>query len=205
MAEAIGAAREEAERVDRLVRGLRAGDAAAHAELCERFGRRLHRYAASLLGPRGEVAEEVVVEAARNVGRFDVRKATLTAWLFGIARRQVRLELRRRARRTAVPDSAQTPLDSLAEQPHPEDLAEATAARLQAERQVAKLVGCLSDPEMEVLVLRCVHELSLREIAHVLGRSERAIDSLLDRAKRKARERLAEDAGTVRGEVGRTA
>jgi DNA-directed RNA polymerase specialized sigma24 family protein len=96
-----------------------------------------------------------------------------------------------------VPDSVQSPLDSLVEQPHPEDLAEATAARLQAERQVAKLVGYLSDTEMEVLVLRCTQELSIREIATALGRSERAIDSLLDRAKRKARERLAEDAGTV--------
>jgi RNA polymerase sigma-70 factor (ECF subfamily) len=201
MAEAIGAAREEAERVDRLVRGLCAGDAAAHAELCARFGRRLHRYAAGLLGPRGDVAEELMVEAlveaARNIGRFDARKAAFTAWLFALARRQVQLELRRRRRRKSVPAAAQTPLDSLAEQPHPEDLAEATAARLHAARQVAQLVGHLSASEMEALVLRCVHEFSLREIAHVLGRSERAIDSLLDRAKRKARERLAEDAGTV--------
>jgi RNA polymerase sigma-70 factor (ECF subfamily) len=200
MAETIGAAREEAERVDRLVRGLRAGDSAAHAELCARFGRRLHRCVAALLGPRGEAAEdlmvEALVEAARNIGRFDGRKGTFTTWLFGIARRQVQLELRRQRQRKSVPDSVQAPLDSLSEQPHPQDLAEATAARLQAERQVAKLVGYLSDTEMEVLVLRCMHELSIREIANVLGRSERAIDSLLDRAKRKARERLAEDAGT---------
>jgi RNA polymerase sigma-70 factor (ECF subfamily) len=201
MAETIGGAREEAERVDRLVRGLRAGDSAAHAELCARFGRRLHRYIAALFGPRGEAAEdlmvEALVEAARNIGRFDDRKATFTAWLFGIARRQVQLELRRQRQRKLVPDSVQSPLDSLAEQPHTEDLADTTAARLQAERQVAKLVDYLSDTEMEVLVLRCMHELSIREIANVLGRSERAIDSLLDRAKRKARERLAEDAGTV--------
>ncbi len=122
--------------------------------------------------------------------------ATFTAWLFGIARRQAQLELRRQRRRKSVPEAVQTPLDSLAEQPAPGDLAEATAARLQAERQVAKLVGYLSDPEMEVLILRCCHEFSIRGIAHVLGRSERAIDSLLDRAKRKARGRLAEDAGT---------
>jgi RNA polymerase sigma-70 factor (ECF subfamily) len=199
MAEAIGAAREEAEQVDRLVRGLRAGDPAAHADLCARFGRRLHRYLVALLGPRSDAEDlmvQALVEAARHIGRFDPRKATFTAWLFGIARRQARLELRRQRRRKSVPDGVQAPLDSLAEQPAPGDLAEATAARLQAERQVGKLAGYLSDPEMEVLVLRCCHELSIQEIAHVLDRSERAIDSLLDRAKRKARGRLAEDAGT---------
>jgi DNA-directed RNA polymerase specialized sigma24 family protein len=107
MAETIGAAQGEVERVDRLVRGLRAGDAAAHAELCARFGGRLHRYVAALLGPRGDAAEdlmvEALVEAARNIGRFDGRKGTFTAWLFGIARRQAQLELRRQRRRKSVP------------------------------------------------------------------------------------------------------
>lgn len=207
MEEAVGVAqdearaREEAEGVDRLVSGLRAGEGEAQAELCERFGRRLHRYLASLLGPKDDVAEDLLVqalvEAARNIGRFDPRRASFSAWLFGIARRQVRLELRRQGRRKSVPQSAQTPLESLAERPAPEDLAEAAAARIEAERQVARLVGYLSEVEMEVLVLRCMHGLSVREIGQVLGRSERAIDSLLSRAKRKARERLAEDAGTV--------
>jgi len=67
----------------------------------------LHRYVAALLGPRGEAAEdlmvEALVEAARNIGRFDDRKATFTAWLFGIARWQVQLELRRQHQRKSVP------------------------------------------------------------------------------------------------------
>lgn len=193
--------RGEAERVERLVRGLRAGDAAAHAELCARFGRRLHRYVAGILGSGNRGAEdlmvEALVEAARNIGRFDDRKATFTAWLFGIARRQAQLEMRRQRRRKSVPESAQRTLQSLAEQSAPGDLAEEMVSRIEAQQQVSKLAGYLSATEMEVLVLRCLHQLSVKEIGQVLGRSERAIDSLLHRAKRKARERLAEDAGTV--------
>ena len=193
--------REQTERVDRLVRGLREADAAAHAELCDGFGPRISRYLASRLGPRDDLAEELMVqtlvEATRNIGRFDPRKATFVAWLFGIARRQAQIESRRRRRRKSVPASVQTSLDSVAEQSAPEDLAEATASRIEAKRQVSKLVGYLSETEMEVLVLRCLHQLSVKEIGQVLGRSERAIDSLLHRAKRKARERLADDAGTV--------
>lgn len=140
---------------------------------------------------------ETLTQAARNAARFDPRKATLTAWLFGIARRQAQLELRRQRRRKSVPESALTTLESLAERSAPGDLAEETASRLEAKRQVSKLVGYLSETEMEVLVLRCLHRLSVKEIGRVLGRSERAIDSLLHRAKRKARERLVDDAGTV--------
>ncbi len=196
-----GAMREETERAHRLVRGLRQADAAAQAELCDAFGPRIGRYLASLLGPRADAAEDLMVqtlvEASRNIGRFDPRKATFAAWLFGIARRQAQIERRRQRRRRSVPAAAQTSLDSVAEQSAPGDLAEAAASRIEAKRRVSKLVGYLSETEMEVLVLRCLHQLSVKEIGQVLGRSERAIDSLLHRAKRKARERLADDAGTV--------
>jgi RNA polymerase sigma-70 factor (ECF subfamily) len=198
-AEAIGAARrEEAERLERLVRRLREADPAAQAELCDDFGPRISRYLASRLGQQSALAEDLMiqtlVETARNIRRFDPRKASFVAWLFGIARRQAQLELRRQRRRKSVPPSAQASLDSVAEQSAPGDLAEATVSKIDAKRQVSELRGCLSEPEMEVLVLRCLHQLSVKEIGQVLGRSEGAIDSLLHRAKRKARERLAGDA-----------
>ena len=47
---------------------------------------------------------------------------------------------------------------------------------------------------MEVLVLHYVHQLSVAEIGVILKRSGRAVESLLHRAKPKARERLSEDA-----------
>jgi DNA-directed RNA polymerase specialized sigma24 family protein len=43
-----------------------------------------------------------------------------------------------------------------------------------------------------VLVLSSIEELSVKEIGRVVGRSERAVHSLLHRAKAKARERLAD-------------
>ena len=75
------------------------------------------------------------------------------------------------------------------------DPAEELAARVDAKRRVLDIRSCLSGVEMEGLVLRCVHEYSLREIGHIIGRSERAAESLLRRAKRKARERLDRDDG----------
>ena len=182
-----------------LVEGLRASEAWAYARLYDDFGEPVHRYVARVLRRQDELAEDVMVqalaEAVSHIGRFDPRRATFRAWLFGIARQRAREELRRLSRGKAVPPGAQVSLEALPEQAGEADLAEESAARVDARRRVLEIRDCLSGIEMEVLVLRCVHEYSLREIGHIIGRSERAAESLLRRAKRKARERLDRDDG----------
>jgi RNA polymerase sigma-70 factor (ECF subfamily) len=182
-----------------LVAGLRAGEEGACGQLYDDFGEPLHRYVARLLRAGEELAEDVMVqalaEAVRNIRRFDPRRSSFPAWLFGIARQRAREELRRLNRRKVVPAGAQVSLEALPEQAGAADLAAESAARLDARRQVWEIRSCLSGVEMEVLVLRCVHEYSLREIGHIIGRSERAAESLLRRAKQKARERLVRDDG----------
>jgi RNA polymerase sigma-70 factor (ECF subfamily) len=182
----------------RLLSGLREGSAEAFAELHDRFAPGLHRFAASRLSQEMHLAEDIVVQtlakAVRNIDRFDGRRATLAAWLYGIARWQIREEMRRRKRRKSVPQAAIVPIDEVAEDQDDRDLAAEAAARLDAQRQVRELAGVLLETEMEVLVLQCVDELSVKDISHVVRRSERAVHSLLHRARQKARERLVRDA-----------
>ncbi len=188
-------AREEAE-VARLVAGLRAGEPEACAEFCRRYGRRVHRFIELRLHDSGRAEElmvQVLADAVRHIPHFDPRRASLLAWLFGIARRQILGELRRQQRRKSVPESAQTPLASLSEEALSEDPTDALAAQIVARQQVAALREALSELEMEVLLLHGLHGLSVQEIGQVVGRSERAINSLLYRARQKARERLGED------------
>ena len=66
-------------------------------------------------------------------------------------------------------------------------------SRSDAHRTMARLRDVLSQPELEVLLLFSVERLSEREIAHVVRRSERAVHSILQQAKQKAREALATD------------
>jgi len=66
-------------------------------------------------------------------------------------------------------------------------------ARSDAQRTMARLRERLSQPELEVLLLFSVERLSEREIAQVVRRSERAVHSMLQQAKQKAREALATD------------
>lgn len=179
-----------------LIAGLQKRNPNAQAQLYEQYGAQIHRYAARRLGDT-ELAQDllvqVMVEANRNISRFNPRISTLRAWLFGIAHRQITDELRQRSRQKTPPASSQVSLESVAEQPAPSDMADAAIARLEAQHQVGQLQACLSDLEMEVLLLRCVHQLSLAEIAHTIGRSERAVNSLLVRAKQKAREILSQE------------
>lgn len=177
-----------------LARRLLQGDAAAHAYLYQRFGASLHRFAASRLGGDQELAEDIMVQtlvdAVRNIRRFNPRKSDLSAWLHGIARHRIQREQRGRRRRKSVPASAQVSFDAMPDTAAAGDTDGDLAARLDASQRVAELAQLLSPVEMEVLVLRCVGEFSIKEIAQIVRRSERAAETLLYRAKQKAREGL---------------
>lgn len=196
--ESIAAVTPEQTEVEaQLVRGLREGTPEAYSELCRRFGRRLGQFAQARLMGDAQLAEDLTVQtfadAVRNIRRFDPRRSTLAAWLYGILRRQVQRELTRRTRRKSIPPWAQVSLDSISETPAEGDPPAESAIRIDAQMQVAELGRALSDIEFEVLVLSGVEELSAPEIGRIVGRSERAIHSLLHRARRKARERLGHD------------
>jgi len=188
---------EAAESADAaLVERLRERSAESCAELYDRYGPGIHRFAVTRLGDI-QAAEDVVVEtmvgAVRDIRRFNPRRSSLSAWVYGIARRRVLLEIRRRKRRKSAPAEAQVSADEIGEVSDGRDLAEGSARRLDAQRTVAELRDALSELEFEVLVLSCVEELSAREVGQAIRRSERAVHSILHRAKTKARERLVGD------------
>ncbi len=178
-----------------LVQGVKAGESAALAALWQRFGPRLHGYAASCLRGDKDLADDIVVQAmagaVRSIPRFNPGRGTLSSWIFGITRRVIQEEIRRQHRR-GDGRTAEVPLNDLSESDAihtPSD----PSSPLEAQRKVRLLAASLTSAEMEVLVLHLVHEFTVREIAGLMGKSWRAIDSLLYRARVKARERLAQD------------
>jgi RNA polymerase sigma-70 factor (ECF subfamily) len=189
--------RATADRDAALWQGLLAGTPGAARELCERFGPKLLAFAASRFPDDRPTAEDIMVQslakAATNIRLYNPRRSTFAAWLYGIARREIQNELRRRKRMRSVPAAAQTPIAEATDLPDGPDMAALAGERLEAQRQVVGLAAVLSRLEFDVLTLSCIDELSAREIGRVVGRSERAVHSLLHRARTKARERLAHD------------
>jgi RNA polymerase sigma factor (sigma-70 family) len=192
-AQLVTAACDDAALAERLARG----ESAAYGDLCDRFGPGLHGFAASRLAGDKDLADDVMVQtltdAVRNIRRFNPRRSRLRSWVYGIARRKIGLERRRQRRRKSVPAAAQVPMEAASGMVVQGDIADISVARLDAERQAARIAALLTDIEMEVLILHCVDEFSVKEIAGIVGRSERAVDSLLHRARRKAREGLGHD------------
>ncbi|UCC68021.1 MAG: hypothetical protein JSV79_13075, partial [Armatimonadota bacterium] len=146
-----------------LLRNLRASSSQAWAKLYDQLAPGIHRFAVSCLSGDVETAEDVVVEtlaeAARGIARFDPKRSSLSAWIYGIARHRVQAQLRWCRRRKSVPAWAQVSFEDLSELADSHDLGERTAARLDAQRRIEDLHCVVSDAEMELVDLSAVEEL----------------------------------------------
>ena len=142
----------------------------------------VYAYAAGMLRDGG-AAEDVTAiafeRAYRNRSRFDRRRGSARAWLFGIARNAALDELRRRQRQRA-----------LVEEP-------IGLAGLDAEHQVerserritlARALNELEPRERELIALKFFAGLNNPEIAAVLGISESNAGTRLHRVVTKLRE-----------------
>jgi len=140
-------------------------------------------YAATLLRDRA-AAEDVTASsferAYKKRSRYDARRGSPRAWLFGIVRNAALDELRSRKRAAA----AEMP------QPKPEP-GPAEAAELAAQRDaVMQALGKLPARDRELIALKYHAELSNAEIASVLGVSASNAGTLLHRAMTKLRETI---------------
>ncbi|MFG1706411.1 RNA polymerase sigma factor [Nonomuraea sp. M3C6] len=154
-----------------LVEALRRADTDAPAKLYDSYAERLHDYAYSLSGGEGDVAADAVHDALVTAqGCVDRLKepGRLRAWLYALARFQVRARM---AHRSGTPADG-LPLPALEEQDDPE-LADL----------VHETLGELSENEREVLELSLRHGLIPSEVAAVLGLTSRQAAARLGRAR----------------------
>jgi RNA polymerase sigma-70 factor (ECF subfamily) len=132
-----------------------------------------------------DATERTFLAALANLPRFQERAqpadgdgaSTFRVWLFQIARNAV-AERQRHQRR-----HRETPLDVAADVVDPLDV-EATAIRNETTSAAVRAISKLPGDRRRALILRFVDEMSTREIAGVLGRSEGAVRILIHRSLR---------------------
>lgn len=163
---------------------LQRGDQAAFAVLVDRHLPALHRLAQRLLGSPAEaddVTQDAFLRAWEHAGSWRPGGARYSTWLY-----QVTLNLcrdRLRARRPSdglvesLPDRGRMPEQQLAESQRYELLNLALAE--------------LPERQREALVLFHYEGLSQQEAAQAMSVSEDALESLLSRARRGLKQRLA--------------
>jgi RNA polymerase sigma-70 factor (ECF subfamily) len=138
-----------------------------------------------------EIAQEAFLRAFRSLGGYDASRS-FRNWLFQIAANEARDRWRKRAREKAAfrdvferAPSATT--GSAATDP------EAGRERQEVRSDILRSLDVLSPREREVLVLRDLEELDVRETAGTLGCSTIAVRVHLSKARRKLAEVLRRD------------
>jgi RNA polymerase sigma-70 factor (ECF subfamily) len=170
-----------------LVRRVRAGSEAALETLYRRHLPSVWRYVYAQVGGDVPAAEDVVSEtflaAVRGLRGLDPDGGSLCAWLTGIARHKL-ADHWRRAQRSArlasdPPRAGRSRLDAT-------DPPNALAAA-ETRRQVGEAMVVLPDEHRAVLEWKYLDNLSVAQIAARMGRSEKAAEALLYRARRSFR------------------
>ena len=132
-----------------------------------------------------EVAQEAFLKAYRSLRRFDVSRS-FRNWLFQIAANEARDRLRERVReQAALRDAA----GNAPAAPGPE----AGHDRKELRAGLLRLLEALSPREREVVVLRDLEELDIRETSRVLGCSAVAVRVHLSKARRKLADLVRRD------------
>jgi RNA polymerase sigma-70 factor (ECF subfamily) len=164
---------------------LQAGDETVWRRICDDLGAPLYRYCYWLAGADAAAAEDLRQETflAAIAGIADYQgEVPLFAWLSGIARHKASDARRRRWRHMALDETGDAP----AADPSPE------AGALAAERNadVVDTLWSLPPDYRIALLARYMEEDSVECVAARLGRSYKAAESVLSRARQAFFERF---------------
>lgn len=178
-----------------LLHRAAAGDKDAFGALFERYQHVVYRFARAMTGSPDaaeDITQEVFVVLIRDLRRYAPERATLSTYLYGIARNLSRERLRRERRLlaclTGLPHlraaAAIDPVDQVADEERKADVRRALAS--------------LPVRYREAIILCDLHDLSYADVGTILRTSVGAVRSRLHRGRQLLRQRLAAGA-TVTG------
>jgi RNA polymerase sigma-70 factor (ECF subfamily) len=156
-----------------LVRRAQQRDPAALTQLYEENFDKIYRYIVLKIGDRTEaedMTQQVFLNALKSISSFRWKGMPFSAWLFRIAHNQVVDYYRKKSKHATVPlEESLAAGDS--------DPSQAAERKVEIE-QLALATKGLTKAQQEVISLRFAGELSIAEVARVMGRSEGAVKAL---------------------------
>jgi RNA polymerase sigma-70 factor (ECF subfamily) len=172
-----------------LVEQSRQGGSDAFGLLYYRYRDRVYRYYMSRAAGRedaDDLTQQVFVRAFGSLGQYRQSKGSFASWLFTIVR-NIAIDYYRRWERhpawTAIPDET-TSGDDVEEQ----------AIRLADVSRLRLFIADLSAEKQEMLALRFAADLTIVDIAKVVGKSPEATRKQLTRTVQQLEERFDEPA-----------
>ncbi len=175
------------ERSDGTIAEASGGDRLALAELYRRLHPPILRYLRAFEPAEAEdLASEVWVGVITSLDRFVGDERGLRAWAFTIARSRMTDLRRRRARRATVATSQ----EELELHGQTRDVEDEALAELGTEAALAQ-IATLTRDQAEVILLRVLGDLSVRDVAAIMDRRPGTVRVLQHRALRRLAERVS--------------
>jgi RNA polymerase sigma-70 factor, ECF subfamily len=172
---------------EQLLKQAANGDTAAFQILYERYRDPIFRFAYRLLGSVAaaeDVAHDCFLSLIKEPGRFDAAKASLRTYLYAAARNLAAKRYNSFARETNLEGLNEEPLAADRHEPIRRVLDDELAG------EVERAIASLPPLQREALVLFEYEDLSLAEIAEVVGVDSGAVKARLFRARETLRVRL---------------
>jgi RNA polymerase sigma-70 factor (ECF subfamily) len=188
--EMITAKSERTQNDQRIKDGLLKGDESVLAEFYERFFPHLYRYIYYRVGRDHHHAEEVVhdtlVEALEKIERFEPELGSLESWLITTSRNRIRSlnnSLGRARSRETSWGMLEGELDTIFADLAQENEQHAAIERDDLKNLVGLVMGSLPEDYSKMLEMKYIDDMSTREMANAMDKTEKAVESKLTRAR----------------------
>lgn len=190
---------------EELITEILRGDTSAFSELSARHQDKVERLCHRFFADREvirDMAQETFIRAFAKLSTYRT-DLPFRAWLRAITVNVCYDELRKRQRRPEelIPDLAQAEQTwaSLVNEATPEAIVQAAQDRAEAEMLARYLLGTLSPDDRMVMTLKETEELSVAEIAEIMGWSEAKVKIRAFRARQSMRWRAEQIMARNRG------
>jgi RNA polymerase sigma-70 factor (ECF subfamily) len=170
----------------RIIQRAKRGEASAFGLLYDRYQPQIYRFIFLKVSRREEAEDlthQVFLQALQHIGDYEDVGFPFTSWLYRIARNEV-IDHYRTKRRTVSMDDVDPEYFAVL------DRAMEDAERRLDARRVTDAVKQLKPEYQDIIIMRFVEELSPKEIAVALQKSEGAVKLLQHRAVKQLQKLL---------------
>ena len=164
------------------------GESSAFGALYDEYQPKIYRFILFKVSRREEAEDlthQVFLNAWLNIETYKHRGHPFSSWLYRIARNQIIDHYRTRKEDVPLEHAAEEKVIDMAA------LADEVEMKLQMEAVFSAIRGLRSDYQ-DVLIMRFIEDLSLKETAEAVGKSEGAVKLMQHRAMQELKEKLSD-------------